>query len=165
VNARIKAAAATLGLTAMLGLGVAGGHEVFAQTTGTPTPSIANPAAERDAAKADAYAAFVENLAIEMGSDAATVDAAIRAALKQSIDDQVAAGDLAVNDATEMKAAIDTSSAPMMVGGRHFGGEGWGVRGGHRDGRGGMLPPSDESIDDDEATEAGTPAASIDFTL
>ncbi len=174
MNNRVKTATAGLGLATILGLGALSGQSVFAQAdTTTPTPPAAASDAKtaRETAAAEAYNAFVANLATQLGSDPAKVDAAIRASLKQQIDDKVAAGDLAANTATAMKEAIDASAAPLHTGGFGFGEKprgDWGGpdRGRHGEFRRGQNRPSDLSgnSDEDNNSEA-TPAARIGASL
>ncbi|HEY6563327.1 MAG TPA: hypothetical protein VIY86_02420 [Pirellulaceae bacterium] len=195
MNKRVQTATAGLGLAAILGLGAVGGSHVFAQDA-TPTPSATDPApettidraAEMEAANKAAYDQFVANLAAELGSTDSAVDIAIRNSLKQSLDDQLAAGDLAANDVTAMKEVIDAAANPLMLG---VGGPGTihiiggpgslevrggiGIPGGpgepwHRGGgRGHHLgdDPNNESgtSDSDSDDEDATPAASVSFYL
>lgn len=79
----------------------------------TPVPgtdaSATNSAATR-------YQEFVSSLAANLGDiDTGTVDTAIRTTLKDLIDAELAAGEIAANDATERKAAIDASEAPIRI--------------------------------------------------
>lgn len=59
-------------------------------------------------------AAFAENLGID---DPAQVETALRETLKQMVDDELAAGDISVNAAAELKERIDQASGPILFGG------------------------------------------------
>jgi hypothetical protein len=129
------------------------------------------------AEKAAAYDAFVGTLASELGvADAAQVDAAIRTALKQAVDDRLAAGEISVEAAAARKAVIDVTESPLMLGvgfeGRFPGGhgpmrgEGHGPRPGDRDGGfdgrderpvGGELPAEAAPADEAPANQDSSP--------
>jgi hypothetical protein len=116
----------TLGATA-LGAGVlfGGTASAFAQDA-TTQPAVAqantqDPRAAFEAERAQAYVAFVAALASELDDDEAAVDAAIRSALIQAIDNRLAAGDIDEERAAAAKAVIQVSDAPLMAG---FGGPG-----------------------------------------
>lgn len=117
----------SLGATA-LGVSVlAGAASAFAQDATTP-PAAAQTQAQTQTARPDgetqraqAYDDFVAALASELGDDTAAVDAAIRAALIQTVDDRLAAGDIDAERAAAAKAVIQVSDAPLMAG---FGGPG-----------------------------------------
>src|SRR5215211_7483421 len=120
----------TIGATALgFGLVIGGAPALpnaFAQEA-TP-PAAQAPAqteqqqkADFEAQRAQAYDSFVAALASELGSDEAAVDAAIRTALTQQVDERAAAGDLGAEQAAAMKAVIDVSEAPLFLG---FGGHG-----------------------------------------
>lgn len=130
----------TLGATA-LGVGVlfSGAASSYAQDAATP-PAVAqadtqDPRAAFEAQRAQAYDDFVSVLASELGDDEAAVDAAIRAALTQAIDDRLAAGEIDEERAAAAKAVIQVSDAPLMAGfggpGMHGGFEGRGGGRGH----------------------------------
>jgi hypothetical protein len=108
---------------------VAGGG-VFAQDstpTTTETPAVGSSGDTTTDANAE-YDAFVVALAANLGiSDPATVDAAIKATLKQQVDDRLAAGEISANEATALKERIDAGK---------FGSFLFGI-GGHKDGIGG----------------------------
>src|SRR5215218_10704457 len=120
----------TIGATALgFGLIIGGAPaipEVFAQEA-TPPAAQAPARTEQgqridfEAQRAQAYDSFVTALASELGSDEAAVDAAIRTALTQQVDEREAAGDLSAEQAAAMKAVIDVSQAPLFLG---FGGHG-----------------------------------------
>jgi hypothetical protein len=78
-------------------------------------PSNAQPGAKPDGFDpAQRYDDFVAKLAANLGqTDATKVDAAIRATLKQTIDEQQAAGDLTADQATALKQRIDTADVPL----------------------------------------------------
>lgn len=103
------------------------------------------------------YQEFVAALATNLGiADAATVDTAIRTTLKALVDTELAAGDLAANDATAMKEAIDAAEAPIRVGGFGRGG-GFGAHGGMKPGgRGGMGRPGDDTQKPDDSDSDDT---------
>ena len=62
-------------------------------------------------------AAFAENLGID---DTSQVETAYKEALKQLVEDELAAGDISANAAAELKERIDAASGPILFGG--FGG-------------------------------------------
>jgi len=102
------------------------------------------------------YQEFVAALASNLGvTDGATVDTAIRTTLKGFIDAKLAAGDITANDATERKAAVDASEAPIRIGGA-------GGHGGMSGGRGGDKPNDDARNPTDSETDDTTPT--IDTT-
>jgi hypothetical protein len=71
-------------------------------------------------------------LASELGSDETAVDAAIRTALTEQVEEREAAGDLDIEQAAAIRAVIEVSESPLPLG---FGGRG-GMHGfGGRDGR------------------------------
>jgi hypothetical protein len=130
----------TLGATA-LGAGVlfSGTVSSFAQDA-TSQPAVAeaasqDPRAAFEAERAQAYNDFVAALAGELGDEEAAVDAAIRSALTQAIDDRLAAGDIDEERAAAAKAVIQVSDAPLMAGfggpGSHVGFQGRGGGRGH----------------------------------
>ena len=120
----------TIGATALgFGLVIGGAPaipDVFAQEA-TPPAAEAPAQTEQgqridfEAQRAQAYDSFVTALASELGSDKAAVDAAIRTALTQQVDERAAAGDLGAEQAAAMKAVIEVSQAPLFLG---FGGHG-----------------------------------------
>src|SRR5215210_3071996 len=120
----------TIGATA-LGFGLVIGAapaipDVFAQEATPPAAEAPAQSAQGqridfEAQRAQAYDSFVTVLASELGSDEAAVDAAIRTALTQQVDERAAAGDLGTEQAAAMKAVIDVSEAPLFLG---FGGHG-----------------------------------------
>jgi hypothetical protein len=121
----------TIGATALgFGLIIGGAPalpDVFAQEA-TPPAAEAPAQTEQglridfEAQRAQAYDGFVAALASELGTDEAAVDAAIRSALTQQVDEREAAGDLNTEAAAAMKAVIDVSDAPLFFGfGRHGG--------------------------------------------
>jgi hypothetical protein len=128
--------------TTALGLGLVIGTATaiptaLAQET---TPGVENPArvaqdGDPEARLAQAYDSFVAALASELDSDETAIDAAIRTALKQQIEELAAAGDLDAEQVAALQERIDAAEAPLFLG---FGGPG-GPRGMHGfDGRGGM---------------------------
>jgi hypothetical protein len=109
------------------GLGLAGAvgiNRVLAQEA-TPTASDDEDGGETDVEPADvdfereigdAYDNFVAKLAEQLGdTDAATVDTAIRNALKAMVDQEFDEGNISRNLATEIKERIDESEAPIAT--------------------------------------------------
>jgi hypothetical protein len=112
----------TIGATALgFGIVIGGAAEMPAARAQEAGPAQTQPASDFDAQRAHACDAFVAALASELGDDEAAVDAAIRTALKQHVDERQAAGDLDAEQAAAMKAVIDVSEAPLFSG---FGGRG-----------------------------------------
>jgi hypothetical protein len=159
-------------LCALTVAGLAGvGSRVAAQTA-TPDEATTTDFA---AAKAASYDTFIATLATELSlSDPAQVDAAIRTALKQLVDERLAAGELSVEAAAAQKAVIDVTEAPLMLGigmegrfpGGHgpMGGPGHGPRGGFDGPRGGFegrdkQPAPDELPGSQDAPVEQTPTA------
>ncbi len=137
------------------------------------TPGAGGATAESDN-RAEAYAAFVASIAAELGvGDGAQVDAAIRTALKQQVDDELAAGELSAEAAAARKAVIDVTDAPLPLGigghGRFRGGPG-GMHGDDRGPRGGEgFPnfPGDEApvggeLPSDDSDDTGEEPATTD---
>lgn len=128
----------SLGATA-LGVGVLFGGAASSHAQDAVTPPAAaqadtqDPRAAFEAKRAQAYNDLVAALAGELGDDEAAVDAAIRSALTQVIDDRLAAGEIDDVRAAAAKAVIQVSDAPLMAGfggpGEHSGFEGRGGRG------------------------------------
>jgi hypothetical protein len=151
----------TIGATALgFGLVIGGAPaipDVFAQDA-TPPAAVAPAQTEQEqeidfeAQRAQAYDSFVTVLASELGSDEAAVDAAIRTALTQQIDEREAAGDLDIERAAAMRAVIEVSEAPLFLG---FGGHG-GMHG--FDGRDGRHGPGGRSAGDDRDRDDESPA-------
>src|SRR5215211_7676276 len=112
----------TIGATA-LGFGLVIGAapaipDVFAQEATPPAAEAPAQAGQGqridfEAQRAQAYDSFVASLASELGSDEAAVDAAIRTALTQQVDEREAAGDVGTEQAAAMKAVIEVSEAPL----------------------------------------------------
>ncbi len=137
---------------------IAGGAIAAAQTTATPETgtgsSDSTDTTSLETKKAEQYQTFLTKLGAELSiSDTATIDTGIRNALKSMVDDQVTAGDLATNDATEIKADIDASVSPLKFG---VGGRG---KGGMRHGGmlGGNKPGDDTNDDDTDDSSVATP--------
>lgn len=115
----------TIGATALgFGLIIGGAPaipDVFAQEA-TPPAAEAPAQTEQEqridfeAQRAEAYDSFVAALASELGADEAAVDAAIRTALTQQVDEREAAGDLDIERAAAMRAVIEVSEAPLFLG-------------------------------------------------
>jgi hypothetical protein len=160
----------TIGATA-LGFGlIIGGAQaipnVFAQDA-TPPASQApaqteqGPRANFEAQRAQAYDSFVTALASELGSDKTAVDAAIRTALTQQVDQRAAAGDLNAEQAAAIKAVISVSQAPLFLGfGGHGGMQGFddhGGRHGDTDRDGGEDRGQDGDLPGDDDSTAGLP--------
>jgi hypothetical protein len=179
----------TIGATA-LGFGLVIGSapaipDVFAQEA-TP-PAVEAPAQtaqeqeiDFEARRAQAYDSFVAALASELGSDESAVDAAIRTALTQQVDEREAAGEIDIERAAAMRAVIEVSEAPLFLG---FGGRGGmhsfdghhgrhgpsGRAGGEDRDQGGDLPgdespaglPGDDDASNQSASAPVTPAGSV----
>ena len=148
-----------------IGLAGVGISRVFAQdATSTPTDDAtadATPAvgsSGETTTPATHYETFIQNLASELGTDAATVDAAIRDSLKAMVDDKLAAGAITEDQATKARTWIDESPAPIRVFASPGHGDGTGGKseGGHPGGphnsgdQGGQKP-------DVTATEEASP--------
>ena len=111
-----------------LGLaGVIGINRVLAQEA-TPTATddedasddpdavVEDAFADAEREIGEAYQNFVAKLADQLGNtDAATVDTAIRNALKAMVDQEFDEGNISRNLATEIKERIDASEAPLMT--------------------------------------------------
>src|SRR5918994_7586771 len=168
----------TIGATALgFGLIIGGAPaipDVFAQEA---TPAAEAPAQteqgqeiDLEAQRAQAYDSFIAALASELGADEAAVDAAIRTALTQQVDEREAAGDLDIERAAAMRAVIEVSEAPLFLG---FGGHGGmhGFDGRHGPGgRGGDdrdqddLPaalPGDDDVSNQSASAPVMPAERV----
>jgi hypothetical protein len=116
----------------------------------------ATPAPSPDT-KTSRYDLFVAALAAALGSgDATAVDAAIRTALKQLVDDEFAAGNISANEATARKEQIDTAASPLGTGGIGGG------RGGRHDGRGKDGVGGNGRRDDDARDPGATDPGSTD---
>jgi hypothetical protein len=160
----------TIGATALgFGLVIGGAPaipDVFAQeatppAAEAPVQTEQQQKADFEAQRAQGYDSFVTALASELGSDKAAVDAAIRTALTQQVDERAAAGDLDVEQAAALKAVIEVSDAPLFLG---FGGPGGmhgfeGHDGRHEDGdrdgsegRGSQDEGNDQTGDDESST-------------
>jgi hypothetical protein len=151
--------------------------DVFGQDT-TPPAAVAPAQTEQEqeidfeAQRAQAYDSFVASLASELGSDEATVDAAIRTALTQQVDEREAAGDLDIERAAAMRAVIEVSEAPLFLGfGGHGGMHGFdgrhgpGGRGGgddrHQDDESPAGLPGDDEVSNQSASAPVMPAESV----
>jgi hypothetical protein len=151
----------TIGATA-LGFGLVIGAapaipDVFAQEATPPAAEAPAQTAQGqridfEAKRAQAYDSFVTALASELESDEAAVDAAIRTALTQQVDERAAAGDIGTEQAAAMKAVIEVSQAPLFLG---FGGHGMRGFEGHdgRQGPGGRGGDEDRDQDGDQPGE------------
>jgi hypothetical protein len=142
----------TIGATALgFGLIIGGAPaipDVFAQETTPPAAEASAETAQEqkidfEAQRADAYDSFVAALASELGTDEAAVDAAIRSTLTQQVDEREAAGEIDLERAAAMRAVIGVSEAPLFLG---FGGHGG--RPGF-DGRDGRLGPDNRGGGED----------------
>ena len=162
----------TIGATA-LGFGLVIGAapvipDVFAQEATPPAAEAPAQAAQGqeidfEAQRAQAYDSFVTALASELGSDKAAVDAAIRTALTQQVNEREAAGDLSAEQAATMKAVIGVSKAPLFLGfagrGEMHGFEGHDGRHGDSDRDGGEDHDRDGALpSDDDASNQSTSA-------
>ncbi len=160
----------TIGATALgFGLIIGGAPafpDVFAQDA-TPPAAEAPAQTEQgqridfEVQRAEAYDSFVAALASELGTDESAVDAAIRTALTQQVDEREATGEIDIERAAAMRAVIEVSEAPLFLG---FGGRG-GMHGfaGHdgRHGPGGRIGGEDRDRDGalpgDDESPAGLP--------
>lgn len=108
-----------------------------------------------DEARGANYQTFLTKLAAELSlTDTTALDTDIRDALKAMVDDVLAAGDLAANDATDIKTAIDESVSPIKIGffshdGFGAGPGGMGGRSNSRDTRSNGKPGDDPDTDSD----------------
>ena len=158
----------TIGATALgFGLVIAGAPaipDVFAQdatppAAETPAQTAQEQRIEFEAQRAEAYASFVAALASELGNDEAAVDAAIRTALTQQVDEREAAGEIDIERAAAMRAVIEVSEAPLFLG---FAGRG-GMHGfddhDGRHGPGGRIggEDRDQDLPGDDESPAGLP--------
>ena len=150
----------TIGATALgFGLVIGGAPaiaDVFAQdatppAAEAPTQTEGEREIDFEAQRAQAYDSFVAALANELGNDEAAVDAAIRTALTQQVDEREAAGDLDIERAAAMRAVIEVSAAPLFLG---FGGHG-GMHG--FDGRHGPGGRGGDDRDQDDESPAPLP--------
>ena len=109
--------AAALGVGLVIG-GAAAAPAVFAQesTQAVEAPAQAEPGAEFEAQRAQAYDSFVAALASELNVDEAAVDAAVRSALRAQIASQEASGWLDADQVAEIQAMIDAAEAPLFLG-------------------------------------------------
>ncbi|MGI8475564.1 MAG: hypothetical protein ACR2OO_04240, partial [Thermomicrobiales bacterium] len=91
MNKRLQYVGVGTAMAALLGVGSLTGHgaSVFAQSaTPTPAAAAAGAATTKAAARKAEYDAFVAKLATQLGiGDPTKVDAAIKAVLKQQVDD------------------------------------------------------------------------------
>lgn len=127
--------ATALGFALVVGTILAGALGTTAQTT---APEVEDASLDSDM-RVLMYNDFVASLGSQLGSDASTVDAAVRTALKQSVDGQQAIGNLTTERAAAQKAVIDVTDVPLMLGAHRFG-QGGDPRG---DGPGGNAPGRD----------------------
>ena len=165
-------------LVAVLGLGAFGVRGGFAQEL-TPATEEAGSTTDATAEESDtdaAYAEFVTGLAANLGSDAATVEAAITQTLTDMVEAKLAAGEISADEAAALTERIASGDVPLRLGwlGGDHGRDGAGGPGGF-DGRGGpggeLDGRGDRDTDDDdladgvgggtteEAGPAGTPVS------
>ena len=151
----------TIGATALgFGLIIGGAPaipDVFAQEATPPAAEAPAQTAQGqridfETQRAQAYDSFITALASELGSDKAAVDAAIRTALTQQVDERAAAGDIGVEQAAAMKAVIQVSQAPLFLG---LGGHG-GMRG--FDDHEGLHGPGGRAGDEDRDQDQVQPS-------
>lgn len=146
----------------------------FAQESSTETSSSTTTSETRAAERAEweverrqQYENFLAKFAANLGiSDPALVETAFKDTLKQTIDEQLAAGDIAANVAAELKTRIDEADGPLFFGGLGggrgdrmigFGPGGHDMRGGRGDGQmrpGGMFGDQPAGVDGGIETEA-----------
>jgi hypothetical protein len=155
----VMASWAGMGAAALIGAKLASAKEsipTIGDRDDDETCSSDDRRAEMEANAAARYATFLASMADTLGAaDTASVDRAIRDALKAVVDETLAAGDISANFATERKAAIDAAIVPIAIGGGSF------LRGG-RDGRMGRdgCKPGEMTSDDsstEEPSEESTP--------
>jgi hypothetical protein len=170
----------TIGATALgFGLIIGGAPaipDVFAQEATPPAAEAPAQTEQRqeidfEAQRAQAYDSFIAALASELGNDEATVDAAIRTALTQQVDEREAAGNLDIERAAAMRAVIEVSEAPLFLGfGGHGGMHGFdgrhgpGGRGGDDRDQDDELPaalPGDDDVSNQSAPAPVMPAESV----
>ena len=112
------AAATGVGLASILGIGVA-----FAQddddddeTDDTDMDDVFDDDADEINQIGEGYQNFLGKLTKNLGlPDSATVDLAIRDALKAMVDEKFADGSISKNDADALKDRIDTGASPLGV--------------------------------------------------
>jgi hypothetical protein len=109
--------ATALGFALIIG-GAATIPHAFAQeaTQVVEVPAQTEQVADPDARLAEAYDSFVASLASELHVDEAAVDAAIRIALKDQVAVQQDAGNLDADQAAAIEARIDAADAPLFLG-------------------------------------------------
>lgn len=172
MNKRFQYVGVGTAMAAMLGVGSLTGHgaSVFAQSaTPTPPAAAAGAATTKAAARKAEYDAFVAKLATQLGiGDPTKVDAAIKAVLKQQVDDQFTAGNISQNQATAIKARIDAGDVGPLGFGHGMGMDGGRMRGhGGKDGNdaqnggdvNGQGGNDTENGGSDNTTPDATPAA------
>lgn len=136
--------------------------------TGTDSTTDTEDTTTPENSRATQYQTFLTKLAAVLSiTDTTTLDTGIRDALKGIIDDELAAGDIAANAATEAKTAIDESTAPLSfhlgLGGAmgsfggQFGGPGMGGRGNAQ--FPGGKPGDSDSTETEDGTSEATPTA------
>ena len=167
----------TIGATALgFGIVISGAPslpQVFAQEATPAAQTATRQEIDFETQRAQAYDSFVAALASELGSDETAVDAAIRTALTQQVDEREAAGDLDIEQAAAIRAVIEVSEAPLPLG---FGGRGGMYGFGGRDGRHGpgghhdddrigeespATLPDDEDASNQSATASVVPGESV----
>lgn len=163
---RVISGIAGMGAAAIAGTSLARAQDSSSTPeSGTDSTTDAGDTTTPETTRETQYQTFLTKLATALSiADTTTLDAGIRDALKGIVDDELAAGDIAANAATEAKAAIDEATSPIsfhlglgggsMGGfGGQFGGPGMGGR------RNNQFPGKpDDGTDTDDTSEA-TPTA------
>ncbi len=164
-----RALISTIGATALTFGVVIGGcaiDPIGAAAREAQTAEANASVAEFEAARAEAYEAFVASLAGSLGSDEEAVDAAIREALTLQVAEQLDTGEITEEEAAAWTAAINGSDAPL--GGRGFGGHGFAGHGPNGSGFGRSDGPRDGDRDAskraDGARDDGDASAQADAT-
>lgn len=141
-----SAVAATLAFT---GIATLADHPAFAQSTDSATATAGaatGAAATTPDPRAEQARTYLERLAGNLGTTPEKLDLALRDTMKELIDDAVAAGDLAANDAERLKQAVDTADLPVLP---NFGSSDRGHGRDHDDDRGrGVWSGYDDDSDD-----------------
>jgi hypothetical protein len=156
---RVISGIAGVGAAVIAGTTLARAQESTPETGTTDTTDTTDTTTPDDM-RGSNYQTFLTKLSAELSlTDTTALDTDIRDALKAMIDDELAAGDLAANDATDMKTAIDESISPIKIGSfsrNGFGDGPSGMGGGmnSRSNRSNGMPGDDTEKSDDTDTTA-----------
>lgn len=167
---RVISGIAGVGAAAIVGTTLARAQEsTSTPETGTDSTTDTEDTTTPEERVATQYQTFLTKLAAALAmSDTTTLDTGIRDALKGIIDDELAAGDIAANAATEAKTAIDEATAPIsfrLGAGGDFKGGGFGGQfggpsmGGRGNGRSRGEKPDDGDTKTEDDTSEATPTA------